>query len=523
VPTIVLLSVPVWILLGAMVWPRDLAEAYDRTVLPVALRVVYGQPVILWLCAAGCIAALLLWPHRWAWPLVAACAGAVFLGWVIWYEMWRNAVLSTVLVGAAAAYALARYLWVPIVRGTRLPGWRMYRSLRRYVERQSRCDLYYDAIRAFCRPASGDSDSPAARLWRRGGAVQSRGTGIWGRLFAVPARWYRAGWTSAGRRARAQPCAVQMELARLIARRQVPASLEIQWLWQALERLWRRRTGEVTRSAGDPERWTAAYDALVEVTEARAEYLAFDPPSLPPSAPALAQAAEMYDDLCRIALTRQLWILNTQCPDPALGAVPEDLQGQWEKLDDQRRRLGGNAVILRQRFCGVTAPDRLTEKMQAVLAPAAGDADSPRRRAQKVILAISYCQQALAETDERALPASGLVARLTGAIHRLWRDPQAADRRAVAQKAVELSADSGDYRWAQDVLSIPWPEWPEGELLAGHVYWRLARTTHDDRLQADASRQAALAFLRGRWGDELEALKAEVRDRAAETAEAGAR
>lgn len=499
---------------------RWVGELHDNWGLWIILKVCYAHTPVLCVCVLGACAALVLWPHRRWWPCATVFVVGCLTAWIALYEMWWNALPAVALIGAVLLYVICRYWWDGLLLNRVF-----YGSLRLYVETHPRCQELFDSIRATRTPtipAQADVPLWAARGASTGGDARATapgllswfGAGVAGWMLSGGAVLYRlssgaivlgavpagrsesASWRWFFRLVGARAVAPFLGALRFLVARATPGSLKpdpkgprpdpadprgtrfekCKWLWDTLDTLAQQRHRQLVTA--EPEAWLNAYEALIEVTEAKAECLAFTREG------DLAGAAELYDYLSCLGLARQFWLASV-----ARHRTQEARAAAWAAIGERRVALVQNAARLRELDAGAPA----------------------------LLQTLSRCQS----DAQQAKPDPGALGRVAP---------------TVARKAVEVALDSTDYIWAKRILTLnpldaePPPAAPGGQecppywqrarfqldaLLEGHLYWRIAQTAQEEGARIDAYQRAALAFDRGGHGAELAELKADV-DQASE-------
>jgi len=470
-------------------WP--VGELYDEFILPIALKFIYGHGPAMLVFALACAAAVVLRPWNRIWPALAACVAAIFIGWVILLDMWRNAPVTSAAVLCVICYAICRYRWVDVALFARGLGQRMFRSMSLSCASKQGIEAYYDAKRAVCHGGRGAE----SRWWNRQGAPAGDNEhGLFmGALFLL-ARSYRSGATM-----------LLMPL-RLMYGRRTPVSLKCQWLRFLLDIIEDITYGAASNmNAGCPE-WFRAYERLIEVTEAKAEYLAFSPEDLGKGSIELASAAALYDELSRLALARQLWLANAAS---LAGISDEEIDSGWQRLVGFRTDAIWKSTELRAMYLGSRPEHRLNGGAAAIVARA----ESPRDGAQELLLILSLLQ--LRELTAQSGDGPQMPLELVDGIKSLGASVPEEDRAVLARKVMEIGLDWTDYRIVQQVIALGWHDaradaamkWKCCLRLEGHAYWRMVRALRVQDLRMNAYRKAAEAFLRGGFAETSELLR----------------
>ena len=396
--------------------------------------------------------------------------------------------------------------------------------------------VYYDAIRAVCSPSTADA-LPGGGLWdRTTEPVGVVAAGLRGRMIifrplslglAFLASCYRKSGLKTNNRSKARLRRAVLWVCRCISGRRLPASLESLWLRAILQNLVKQAEARLAGCASNQDQWQEAFRHLVRLAEALIEYHVFDPPGLgihPPGASAasrgpvqtsasgsakLVRAAAKYDELSRVALARQLRVINVH-------GFGKQADGYWEQTNKQRLECIGKATRLREWFLGIDPAGGLQKRLDAAWR-IAGESDSEQSRAQALVLAMSYCQLPEYRGGHPA-GAGSAASKLIQAVREQMDHAPAESRRPVAWKAAELACDHREYHLAQDVLASDWTSMdPEGgsvdrwdalsavgrnlrldAQLEGNIYWRVAQSVNGEETKIDAYRRASMAFLRGR-------------------------
>jgi hypothetical protein len=570
-----------------VVGPRNIlggtlaASLHDRVLLPVVLKWIYAS-VWLFPCIGLLSLLLVLRPEgRWFRTVVMVLAGSFCL-WAVIYEMWHNALTSTAVVAAVLLYVIGRYLWVPCTSAVRGIARRIYFSMRRYALAEKEqggsygaIRIYYDAIRAFSLP-SQHSSGPTPRLWDRSARpVDPADAGLlgevagaawlvgalfflplvalaafllrqdhrfWRWLLARPAGWYREkDFTGM--------LPLWIRVGRFLVHRKIPASLEFEWLRNLLDNLVTAARIQLHKNQGDRLTWLTAYRNLADAIGARVEYAIFDLDATPRKSRHLADAADDFDELSRIALVRQISVANVDHGD-------SQAQGRWKELTPYRVASIQKALLLREHARGNGQTDDPQQRLQGLVA-AADRRGADDANVQNMVLTMSYCQLALLGELDLPKPEATVFALLGRVGTMAQASPSS--RRALAWKAIELACDVGEFRLAMDLLALNWTSarpspsklptdqkpdgtrgparWaePQGQespselptdqkpdplgpserdrrlagQLEGNLLWWLARGVADEDTQLDGLRRAAMAFLQGNCY-EREQLKKEV-------------
>jgi hypothetical protein len=520
VPVAVAAAVAAWFAQRGLRLPAYIAQFHDDKILWVVLKGIYAPPGILAACAALAAVVLLLYPHGRVWPVATILVAALAAGWIVSYEMWRNAPWASVFVMGVSAYVLARYAWKLIVR-IPLFGRIPFAFLEAYVSSNPRAEGYYDAIMGTSTRADGSAPAVDDRaLWQR--AKADSPAGRWARWFAKAAQPYRQD---------AHPA--WLGWVRLLNGHRVPASLRNHWLRQILLRREEQARANFRKDQCSPDggQWKQAMDLLITACEARAEYLAFDPASHPEESERLLEVAALYDHLARLTLIRQMWLANTEPPEPAPGDAAGmnqftvalgKIDDEWKALRAQRRTLLGRAAKFRALYLGLPADGDAAAELKVLGELSRKNAKVGGKAVQLLVLAISRIQETQfagkgwAPAD--AEMAEQLSSQLGEALECAGR-ARARDRAMAARKALELAIDCRSPRWAQIVLWMQLlserapgrEEDYDDAAFEGHIYWFLARTIDADELRLVLYRQAAEAFRIARRPQEFNALRDEVR------------
>jgi hypothetical protein len=226
----------------------------------------------------------------------------------------------------------------------------------------------------------------------------------------------------------------------------------------------------------------------------------------------LAISADLYDELSRIGLARQLWIDSNI--EHGNVAHQKGIESQWNRISDRRLDFIKQAAYLRELYFGLSEripEERLKETINILKTVGFGT-----EGIQALILAMNYYQLELL-CDEYASLNQAATTQLLDACREFFAQASGTDKTSVLRKGVELGLDCSNYHWVQDLLA-------QGEIskssdsygisqnnarLEGHLYWRIAKLVEDEDMKISAYRASALAFFRGTC-QELEDLKNEI-------------
>lgn len=485
-----------WMLVN---WTRLgwLAGFHDVVILPVVLKGIYANTILLWSLASAIALAMILWPDGRIWPIVSLTAAVGLLGWLVVYGMARNSPWTSFPLIAILVYVLLRYLWRFVLRVPGLARW-LFRELSSYTENNPRCDQYFDAMRAAWIGGDGDQS-----LWN-GEDRRTRPKGRWAKSFTLlrdglrPVIW----------------------IVKLIVWRPIPQRLRHSWLEQILrqyeaEAVWHFRRVQTGATADWDEKWKK----LLQATDAISEYTIFGPSHFKLASresadlDALTVTAARYDRLSRMVLCRMLWYANTIADES--GDLPEAVPECWDALLKYRKMALARSVTFRQLYVFGESP-AIEEQIDTLTGKSVQGQDAIQRW---LLLTSLVLNQQVPDSSFHEVLAR-LRQQLEGFLDS--KTTSSADQVLMVRKALELAFDLREMGWCQMLMATLWYEVPSGDeklydvedaVFDGHSNYRVALRVDTSELQLAAWRAAAVAFSRAGCHEYVDRIKDEVRKR----------